>query len=715
MANARTPFTERAGGNVPCDLGRWYTRARSVQPQVQPRAPEFAPRLAFVLALALVAVGASPAHAWLDAGELGAAGFELGVMHPPGTPGLAALLQVATWIPLGPVGWRMALVSSVAAAVVAAMTMRLLQRRGVHPFVSWGALAWLFAGMTLLRHARGVELYAPQLAAIAVVADGFDPARDRAGRLGSTLWASFVATWAIWGFAELRLLLPPLLLAVWISAVRHRRPYALWAPLVVVFGSACVLAIPLSAAREPVSSWGDPQTWSAMVDHVLARSIRTAFADEMLPASSAMWIANAGDAIARLGEDLGPSGPILGAVALVAAWVGSNRPVDRPAIATVSAWGLGSLVYAVGVNPMGGVDRQTGLVLAWCVVLLVALVLDRPLQSRPRLRQAVLPVVWTVLVVPAAIRSWSDFGTLPSWAPHAWTRGALAQLPPRTLLLTQSDDLSAGLTWARVVEGARPDVTTWPGQHLHRPPGAGRRAEAPALWDAVARAGSEARRIEAAIASHGGPVALEHAGSGVFAAVRFDGEFAALPLAIDATAWSRGPTRWPSVAEQITAWLPRLPCAEDRRRLAVAIAEWARGHVRRGGDLGEAVAALQTTLVDVDPGHPGSMITLGGLFDRMGDPASAIEWTRRGLAADPTRQVALLNLALYLARDPDADPRGRAAALAEATALAERAVALRPWRPEAWMRLAEVRAAAGDVAGASAAQARAQSAAQGGG
>ncbi len=681
-----------------------------MQPQVQPRAPEFAPRLAFVLALAWVAVGASPANAWLDAGELGAAGFELGVMHPPGTPGLAALLQVATWIPLGPIGWRMALVSSVAAAVAAAVTMRLLQRRGVHPFVSWGALAWLFAGLTLLRHARGVELYAPQLAAIAVVADGFDPARDpardRAGRLGSTLWATFVATWSIWGFAELRLLLPPLLLAVWISAVRHRRPYALWAPLVVVFASACVLAIPLAAAREPVTSWGDPQTWSTMIDHVLARSIRTAFADEMLPASWAMWLANADGAIARLGEDLGPSGPILGAVALVAVWVGSTRPADRPAIATVSAWGLGSLVYAVGINPMGGVDRQTGLVLAWCVVLLVAVVLDRPLQTRPRLRQAVLPVVWTVLVAPAAIRSSADFGSLPSWAPHAWTRGALAQLPPSTLLLTQSDDLSAGLTWARVIEGARPDVTTWPGQHLHRPPGPGRRAEDPALWRAVAEAGSEARRIEAAIASHDGPVALEHAGSGVFAAVRFDGAFAGLPLAI-------ADTSPPAITEQIAAWLPRLPCAEDRRRLAVAVAEWARGHVRRGGDLGEAVAALQTTLVDVDPGHPGSMITLGGLFDRMGDPASAIEWTRRGLAADPTRQVALLNLALYLARDPDADARGRSAALAEATALAERAVALRPWRAEAWMRLAEVRAAAGDVAGASAAQAQAQEAAQG--
>ncbi len=664
---------------------------------------------AALLGFALTSVGASPAMAWLDAGELAAAGFELGVMHPPGTPGLAALLQLSTLLPLGPLGWRMALVSSVAAAVLAVMTLRLLQRRGVHPWVSWGALAWLFAGMTLLRHARGVELYAPQLAALAVVADGFDPARGRGERPSARLVATFVATLAIWGFAELRLLLPPLLLAVWVSALRHRRAYALWAPVVVVFASACVLTIPLAAAREPVTDWADPQSFSAMVDHLLASSIRTAYADEMLPRSASLWWANAAGVITRLGEDLGPSGPILGLLAWVSSWVGPAKLADRRALGTVSAWGLGSLFYAVGINPMGGVDRQTGLVLVWCVVLLVAVALDGWLRSQPRLRQAVLPLVWTVLVVPAAIRSVGEFATMRSWAPQLWAREALAQLPPGTLLLTQTDDLSAGVTWARVVEGARPDLLTWPGQHLHRPPPAGRRSAHAAVWEAVGAAGSEAGRIEAAIAAHDGPVALENAASGVFAAVRFDGPFAGLPLAIDARPRAGSPAMTPPrVRAQIEHWLPQLVTPDDRRRLAVAVAEWARGHVRRGGDLGEAASALQTTLTEVDPEHAGSMVTLGGLFDRMGDAASAMDWTRRALAADPTRQVTLLNLALYLARDPDLHPQGRAAGLAQAEALAGRAVALRPWRPEVWLRLAEVRVAAGDEPGAESARARAR-------
>lgn len=654
-----------------------------------------------MLAFVLVSVGASPAAAWLDAGELAAAGYELGVMHPPGMPGLAALLQVATLLPLGPIGWRMALVCSACAGVVAALTLRILLRRGVHPAIGWGALAWLLVGMTLLRHARGVELYLPQLVALVAVADGFDPARPPSDRLGARLVATFVATWAIWCFAELRLLLPPLLLIAWISALRGRRPYGAWAPVIVVLASACVLAIPLAAAREPVTDWADPQSFGKLVDHLLAQSIRVAYADDMLPRSGAMWLANAGTAIARLGEDLGPSGPILGVLALVSSWVGPAKLADRRALATMTAWTLGSLVYAVGVNPMGGADRQTGLVLAWCIVVLVAVMLDRWLAARPRLRYGVLPVVGTVLVVPAALRSISDFSTMASWAPHLWARDALAQLPPGAMLLTQTDDLSAGVTWARVVEGARPDVLTWPGQHLHKPPPAGRRSEHAAMWDAVARAGSEASRVEAAIATFDGPVALENAGSGVFAAVRFAGPFASLPLAMTED------TEPPDIRTQIDRWLPHLPTTEDRRRLAVAIAEHTRGYIRRGGDLGVAASALQSSLADVDPTHVGSMITLGGLFDRMGEVSSAIDWTRRALALDPERQVALLNLALYLARDPGLHPSGAAAGMAEAIEVAEHATRLRPWRPETWQRLAEVRAAAGDEAGAAAARAEA--------
>ncbi|MBK8239120.1 MAG: DUF2723 domain-containing protein [Deltaproteobacteria bacterium] len=666
--------------------------------------------LAASVAFAWLSVGTTPAFAWLDAGELGAAGAELGVMHPPGMPGLVALLRLAASVPIGPIGWRMAQVSAAAGALAVAMTVRLLQRRGVHVGVTIGAVVWMLCGLTFLRHGRGVEIYVPALAALTVVADGLDPARP-GERLGPKLQATFVATWAIWGFAELRMLLPPLLLAVWIPAVRRGRAYGAWAPLVVTMASACLCTLPLSSARAPLADWGDPQTLSRLLDHVLARSIQGAYADEMLPRSAALWLANADAMWTRACEDLGPSGPVLAALALLAGWVGPARLADRRALATITWWLLGSAAFAIAINPMGGADRQTGLLFDWCAIVLVAVSVDRWLQPRPRLRLAALPLLWLVLTLPAALRSLDDFATMRSWAPHAWARGALSQLPPGTLLLTQSDDLSAGVLWLRAVEGARPDVMAHAGQHLgKRPPDRIDAAFVP-VWQAVTQAAGEAARIEAAIAAAPGGVALEHAHAGVFQNVRLVANAGELPLSlVDPTlASARRASR--SIAHEadtaIARWSPWLECDEDRRRLAVAIAEAVRPWVRGGGDLGEAAAALQSSLLRVDADHIGAMISLGGVFDRMGDVASAYEWTLRAYERDPSRQVTLLNLALYRARLPAPAGAPPQAAIDEALAWVDRAIALRPWRPEPWLRRAELLEASGDAEGATAARARA--------
>lgn len=651
--------------------------------------------LAFVVAV----VGSTPAHAWLDAGELGAAGAQLGVMHPPGMPGLAPLLVLARLVPVGGIGFRMALVSGAMAAVAAFALVIVLARRRAHPLVTAGAVVWMLAGLTFAHHARQVEIYAPQIAALSIVLACLDPAIDRERALPLRLVGIFVATWAIWGFAELRLLLPPILGLAWLAALRRGRPLAAWAPLVVLWGSLPLLLLPLASARGPEVDWGDPQTLARLVDHLLARSIRVAYADEMLPRSLAMWIVHGEAALRRFVEDLGASAPVVVGVAAVAAWVGPLRMPERRAIATLTWLLAGSLVYAVGINPMGGPDRQTGLVLDVVAIWIVALVAAQGFAAAPRLRWAVLPLGWTMVIVPAAWRSLPDAAVTRSWAPHAWTRAALAQLPPGAVLLPQSDDLAAGSLWARAVEGARPDLVVAVGQHLHRPAPDHLRDDGRAIWEAAASQADEAARIEAAIAAAHGPVALENAGAGVYAQVRFPVGHGHLPLSIAPPPPGRIEAA-DAIAAEIDRWLPELVLAEDRRRLAVAIAEWSRAYVRQGGDVHQAARALEDLLARVDPGHGSAMVTLGGLYDRMGDGAAAIAWTRRSLEREPDRPAALLNLALYLSRDP--------AGWGEALALCERAIELRPWRKDGWLRLADVLAAQGQQAAAAAARAEAE-------
>ncbi len=650
---------------------------------------------AFVIAV----FGVTPAHAWLDAGELGAAGVQFGVMHPPGMPGLAPLLVLARLLPVGGIGFRMALVSALMAAVAAFALVIVLERRRTHPLVIGGAVVWMLAGLTFAHHARQVEIYAPQIAALSVVLACFDPVIDRERALPLRLVGVFVGAWAIWGFAELRLLLAPILAVAWLNALRRRRRFAPWAPLVVLWGSLPLVLLPLASARGPEVDWGDPQTLTRLVDHVLARSIRVAYADEMLPRSVAMWMVHAGGALRRFVEDLGAAAPAVVGIAMVAAWVGPLRLPERRAIATLTWLLLGSLVYSVGINPMGGPDRQTGLVLDVVAIWIVSLVAGQGFAAWPRLGWAVLPLAWTVLVVPSAWVSLPDAAVTRSWAPHAWSRAALDQLPPRTLLLPQSDDLAAGVLWARTVEGARPDVIVAVGQHLHRPAPDRMREDEARIWDAVATRATESARVAAAIAAAGGPVALENAGAGVYVQVDFRVGAGRLPLSVAPSGGPRVDSA-AAIASEIDRWLPELELVDDRRRLAVAIAEWARGYVRQGGDVREAALALEDTLARLDADHGSAMVTLGGLHDRMGDRAAAIAWTRRSLELEPDRPAALLNLALYLSREP--------AGWGEAIALCQRAIELRPWRRDGWLRLADVLAAQGQHDAAAAARGEAE-------
>lgn len=654
----------------------------------------------FAAAFAYLAVGASPAHFWLDSGEIGAAGHELGVVHPPGVPGFVMLLRLSTLLPVGSLGFRMALASAALGAVAVTLVGLVAARHGASRPLAFGAAAWVLAGLTFVRQGRVVEIYSLSAALMMIVLAGLDPAVRERDRLPWRLAATAAATWAALGFGDLRIALVPLVALSWWFARRRREAWWRWALPVTVMAALVVLTLPLAAASDPWASWGEPDTAGRLWDHLQARSIRASFADEILPASVAMWGLNAGDALGRIAEDLGAPGLVLAAASLGLAW--TRRGEGERAIAGAMTWLVAiEALYIVGVNPMGGADRQTGLVLGPLAALLVARELSLRLAGKDRLAWAVLPLAGAVAIGPPAMRSVPDLAVTRSWAPHAWTRGALAMLPPRSLLLTQSDDLAAGWATARQIEGARPDLVVAPGQHLHKRPPAAADERRRAPWDAAAPGRDERERLELAIAAYPGPVALETPAAGLYKALPWWSPRGGVPLSVAGPGAQWVPPR-PSAREEIQHWLPRMRTDVDRKRLAVALSNRARGIVKVEGDVRTAGAMLELVVEHVDDGHASTLVTLGALRDRVGDTPGAIALTRRALTLEPGRSAALTNLALYLARDP--------ATRDEALQTAERAAALRPWRRAVWARLAQVRELAGDVEGAAQARARAEAA-----
>lgn len=276
----------------------------------------------------------------------------------------------------------------------------------------------------------------------------------------------------------------------------------------------------------------------------------------------------------------------------------------------------------------------------------------------------------------------------------------LAQLPVGSLVLVQSDDLASGTVAAAMLEGARPDVVVLVGQHLHRPITGARADERKlALGRAAAQARTEQGRIEAVIAAHAGPVAVESPGTGVFADVAFWTSQGEWPVRIRDAAGRVPPST--DAEASMEAWLSRLPSDEDRKRLAVAMANDARARVRFEHAPGLAQHLLELVVRGVRPDHASAWVALAALRHAHGDTARAIAMTRHALALEPGRAAAMTNLALYLGLDPATFP--------EALEWAQRAIALRPHDPAGWARLADLRARAGDAQGAAAARGEAES------
>lgn len=662
------------------------------------------------LAFAYLALGVSPSHAWLDAGEIATAAHTLGVQHPPGAVGLSFIMHLASVVPVGTLGFRLGLACAAMVGGAVWFMWRVLERRAVSPWVGWACTIWLLGGLTVLRAGRVAEIYGWTLLLAAVCIWGFDPHRDPEESQTTLhtrqLVAVFAAVVSVWGIGDLRLAFVPLAVTWFVLAIWRRDPVWRLAPLAVGLGCLVALSIPVASARGVAADWGNPQTLPAFWDHVMARSIRTAFAGEMLPRTGAQLVRNAGQLWNVLSADLGVLGIAAGSASLVRlVW----RPQSRGQ-GLVLAWLVAvELIYAMVINPMGVADRQTSHVLILSLVLATGLAAGDAVRDWPRLRVAIVPVAGVALAAQPWLVSFGDGRQTRSWLPHAWSSSALRDQPPGTLVLAQSDDLSAGSMALQHFEGTRPDVVVVTAQHLHKDAPDRLAADAPLgrrfardrtrrLYVAAHRLAPpdfdpEAARIIAALSVWTDPVALELPATGVLATTPVWGGAGALPLGRTA-----GEPEAVSVRahELLDRFAVDVRGEDDERRLARTIAGDIRSRLLVFGFSPErvdsSIHAYRFILAEIDPGHASSMVALGALYDRSGSAADAIAWTRRALELEPHRVTALSNLALYLSRT--------SAGLEEARELAERAVALSPETSAsaARARLRDVCAAQGDEA-----------------
>lgn len=634
---------------------------------------------------ALCAALAAPGLTWLDAGELAAAGAELGVAHPPGFPVFALIHKaVGLLVPLGDAAFRGNLASALCAAAAAAAVALAARAWGARPGAAVAGAALFALTPGLLLHGTTVEVYA---GAALMTALGLWGAAALVGRDGDWRPAAalgFGVGLAAGHHAELRLFVPLLLLLAVTPALRRRaglgRALALGLALAGL-GALVVLYLPIRAAAEPWRNWGDPSTAAALWDHLTGARIRAAFADRFGVLEPA--------ALRLYGEQWLLGAPALALLGLA----GCARLLRRPGGWLVPAVWLVDALYATALNPMGLADEQNGLPGLAALGVAAGLAID---AAWSRARPPVAGALAGAAVIAAAlwVASRADVYRQDRGLSRVIDRVA-DTLPPEALVLVAGDNLAAGLAFRQVVEGTRPDLAVIVRQHVGY----------------ASSVGPVARRLPAALTGwapgaglsalarlgDGWPVAWEWA-SGLDGAVRPAGLAPRSPLFVR-----------PLVApEPVEAGVPddaaRLG-RQGRRARAIWLSDRGRFELARG-DAAAAARAFEQALA-LEPEDAGRWNNAATALAALGRHREAQTAAAQAVALDPDDPTARLNLARYalhagdaalaratldalIAEESSADAlalrgvlRGNAGDLAGAAADFEAALALDPAQPEA--------------------------------
>jgi hypothetical protein len=421
------------------------------------------PRPWWLFALAPILVwNASAGPHVFDAGELVAAAWQLGASHPPGQPTHALLGHLVTWLPVGPIHFRVALLSVatelLAAYLVARLTHDLL-RASRPPRASSDTASDTASDSASDTDALAPRL-APHVAALgALVTPPLLAQTTRVEVYGLALVFSLVSMRALvawWQTPRVRSLLvgafaaglaaavhPPHGLALvalgFVFALarwRHLRPRALvGAAAMFLLAALALVHLPLRAlAGAPM--WGQPTTWASFVDYVTAR----AYAQNVGVASDhALW--DQTGAVVLFLASLAP-------VALLSALAARRWVLLLGVLATTSAAML---------QPLDPAIPDMVAYLGPAVVLLVALGAASIASLSLRTPLAVASLVALGLPGFAIPRVLDD---LDAHHPELETLAAiyLESPTPRSVVVVDTDFVAAAWMEARAIEGARPDA-----------------------------------------------------------------------------------------------------------------------------------------------------------------------------------------------------------------------------------------------------------------
>jgi hypothetical protein len=664
----------------------------------------------------IYALLAAPSVSWFDAGELAGAGFTLGISHPPGQPVYTLLAKAASLLPLGPVAFRIGLLSAAAAALGLGLLVRI--GRAIWPGPA-GAAAGVVAALILgvnrafVTQALRVEVYAPLLSLVLLAVLVALPLRDRCGPGGRrrTLAAALALGLATGVHSLLAALTAaPLaaLVAIWLGP---RHALRLLPGALAAFGLALLatLYLPLRSAADPAIRFGAADTPVQLREMLTATAYAQNFSLDL-----ATVIRHVLGHLRLLADLVSIPGLLVAALGVIllrtrrAALVVSLL-IGLPLLASV----LQAKLFPENPDLLGYLLVPLALIaLAGAAALPTTLAIFAGASRAARC--ALAGGLAAALVFLGGNRSATDppDALRDDHAAADWADALLAPVVPGPAVLVLGSDHGIFLAWyGQAVEGQRPDVAVVAHHLVGAVPGFHRQhlkrrhpwLFMPYLDDGVRR---EVRRRLVAQNAARVPIYAEQPWprSGLPATRLLDcGTVLALEGSGGRAACQRR-AAFPAASGR-QAELVRCHTTLERGRYhlarqdpAAALAEL-RGlaHAITPGPVARRLGASEDGAFLCDP---AAVLSLHGtVLTMMGRSAEAEPWLRRALAIDERDEQANVLLGLDLAR------RGRLGPAAERL---EAAVEGHPRSVQAWFYLGLVRRARGQMTEAEAAWRRAQ-------
>jgi hypothetical protein len=433
-------------------------------------------RALFAVSATGYALCATPGAFWLDSSELAGAGITLGIPHAPGHPVYVILAYAASLLPVGAIGFRVALLSALLAAAAVALTHALVcelldedalwGRRA--PDLSaapapplWPAtLAAVALGLSQAVWLQSVraEVYTLELALalglllVAIRWHRVAPPRSAAPPLAVAFALGLGA-----GNHHLLLLaavpaLALLLLAdpsVRSAPLRRVPPMA----LATLWGLAAYALLPLRAAGGPLINYGDPSSLSRLVDMVTARVFMRSVSAAHSPLTD-----NLAAALDMFGAALGPLLLALSVIGL--GLLTRRRPLLGAAMALVIAGNLATKVSMDldPTNPDAAGYFQLGIAAAAALAALPFAALARHAQPLARLGGAAVGAMVVALLVTDALFRLPRTDLSRYDSPATLDTVLTRRVAPDALVLTSFFALHFNRLYQHAAEGARPDV-----------------------------------------------------------------------------------------------------------------------------------------------------------------------------------------------------------------------------------------------------------------